>query len=41
MESALADAIALLGPRPAAAPPLEVLIVPHALLTLPVVAPGA
>jgi nickel-dependent lactate racemase len=37
MESALADAIALLGPRPAAAPPLEVLIVPHALLTLPVV----
>jgi hypothetical protein len=41
MESALADAIGLLGPRPADAPPLEVLIVPHALLTLPVVAAGA
>jgi nickel-dependent lactate racemase len=37
LEAALADAIALLGPRPSAAPPLEVLIVPHALLTLPVV----
>jgi lactate racemase len=36
MEAAIAEAVAALGPRPAGAPPLEALIVPHALLTLPV-----
>jgi hypothetical protein len=39
VEAAIAEAVAALGPRPAGAPPLEALIVPHALLTLPI-APG-